>query len=654
MKKKILGLFLAVLLMATHALPLYAVNSSPSLSPLQVENLALLCKTWGLVKFYHPECLTSSEKMDQALLSLIPEVEKAASREECDAILLKWVKSLPAAVQMPIKNESSEAAESYNIIFSKNYDGDRWINALSSDLKVQLKAIINADRRNIKNFKYFDQWGFHTFDHESQYLDLKTIDKNHRLLSLFRFWNVFEFFSPNKDILDQNWDAVLLELIPSFYGAENSLDYEEALMTLSRKTNDGHAGVLGASQCFKNKFGTYIAPFVLLNLEGNIVAQIVREVETPIKTGDIITHINGVSAKELLNATEHYAYSNITGKNSTALYCMRFSKQEKNQISILREGVAKTLTIDYIPQSKYQNIDGSEITPIEKIEKDVYYANYGHLTPETEAELIQHLKTAKTLIFDLREYPMNYSASNVLNHVLPYQKNLVEFELTLGLNLGSFYKIMSTSELIDNPDFYKGELICLVNDETQSHTEFTALQFRKAPKAITMGSQTAGADGDIVAVPLVGPYSINYSSFGIHDIDGSETQRLGVKVDVPQIQTYKGFLKGEDDLLNAALAYAKKLNAHKVETRKIKGIEMVPLKQALTHRPYTIQYDAQAKTFTLTNGAEKTTITLGKNTYPRFDGASITLKSEPVVLNGSLYVPKEYLMQVLSLKLSFK
>ena len=62
---------------------------------------------------------------------------------------------------------------------------------------------------------------------------------------------------------------------------------------------------------------------------------------------------------------------------------------------------------------------------------------------------------------------------------------------------GLYYRNEILSVGKENPDYYKGKVCVLVNEETQSQAEFTTMAFRKAPKALVMGSQTAGADGNV-------------------------------------------------------------------------------------------------------------------------------------------------------------
>jgi len=44
--------------------------------------------------------------------------------------------------------------------------------------------------------------------------------------------------------------------------------------------------------------------------------------------------------------------------------------------------------------------------------------------------------------------------------------------------------------------------VILVDERTQSQAEYTTMALRTAPGAIVMGSQTAGADGNVSLIPF--------------------------------------------------------------------------------------------------------------------------------------------------------
>lgn len=107
----------------------------------------------------------------------------------------------------------------------------------------------------------------------------------------------------------------------------------------------------------------------------------------------------------------------------------------------------------------------------------------------------------------------------------------------------------------ENPDYYKGKVAIVVNEGTQSHGEFSAMAYRKAPRSAIIGSQTAGADGNIQTFYLPGNISITYTGLGTYYPDWEVCQREGLKIDIPVRPTVKGVKEGRDELIEEAIKY---------------------------------------------------------------------------------------------------
>jgi C-terminal processing protease CtpA/Prc len=67
---------------------------------------------------------------------------------------------------------------------------------------------------------------------------------------------------------------------------------------------------------------------------------------------------------------------------------------------------------------------------------------------------------------------------------------------------------------------------------------------RAAPNAIVMGSTTAGADGNISAVPLSGALQTFISGLGVFYLDKRPTQRIGIVPDIAVRPTIAGVRAG--------------------------------------------------------------------------------------------------------------
>ncbi|MEO8116943.1 MAG: S41 family peptidase, partial [Bacteroidota bacterium] len=107
-------------------------------------------------------------------------------------------------------------------------------------------------------------------------------------------------------------------------------------------------------------------------------------------------------------------------------------------------------------------------------------------------------------------------------------------------------------------EYFKGDIIILINENTMSVGEFLTMAYQKAEKVHTLGTATAGADGNVIYAGLPGGISLQFTGLGVYYPDGSETQRVGIKQDILVKQTIEGFRKNEDEQFNKAVEYLQK------------------------------------------------------------------------------------------------
>ena len=105
----------------------------------------------------------------------------------------------------------------------------------------------------------------------------------------------------------------------------------------------------------------------------------------------------------------------------------------------------------------------------------------------------------------------------------------------------------------ENPDYYKGKVIIIVNETTISSAEYHTMAFRTAPKAVVIGSTTAAADGNVSPFYLPGNIRTMITGIGVYYPDGQETQRVGILPDIVIKPTIRGIKEGRDELLEKAI-----------------------------------------------------------------------------------------------------
>jgi hypothetical protein len=97
-------------------------------------------------------------------------------------------------------------------------------------------------------------------------------------------------------------------------------------------------------------------------------------------------------------------------------------------------------------------------------------------------------------------------------------------------------------------------MIC--NQGTQSSGEFTAMVLQAMPNSVIVGSQTAGADGNISRFKLSTEFQTGFTSLGVYYPNGESTQRIGIVPDSLVHPTASGIRQGRDEVLEKALQTA--------------------------------------------------------------------------------------------------
>jgi C-terminal processing protease CtpA/Prc len=188
--------------------------------------------------------------------------------------------------------------------------------------------------------------------------------------------------------------------------------------------------------------------------------------------------------------------------------------------------------------------------------------NIGYIYPESlQAGEIQDIMTSfrnkKGIVVDLRCYPSDCIVFSMSNFLMPKPIAFVKFKNHNQKELEGFYMTDPLEVGIDFPDYYKGKIAILVNEETHSNAEYTAKAFQVASKNRVFGSQTAGTDGNVSEIILPGGFKTFMTGIGVYYPDGTETQQVGIRIDETVKPTIQLVREGRDLLLEAALEYLK-------------------------------------------------------------------------------------------------
>lgn len=144
----------------------------------------------------------------------------------------------------------------------------------------------------------------------------------------------------------------------------------------------------------------------------------------------------------------------------------------------------------------------------------------------------KEIENTKGLIIDIRNYPSDFPIYDLNSYLMPKSTPFVKFTNGSIESPGLFTFTKSLNAGKKNKSYFKGKVVILINEISQSSAEFHTMAYRVNPNSTVIGSTTAGADGNVSQFYLPGGISTMISGIGVYYPDGKETQRIGIVPDI--------------------------------------------------------------------------------------------------------------------------
>jgi len=256
--------------------------------------------------------------------------------------------------------------------------------------------------------------------------------------------------------------------------------------------------------------------------------------------------------KETEKKSKYIAGSNANIKIRQTYNEILLGKNSALILTIERNNQIEKIKVNRYNFDDFKYWDNPTAIKTKSINEKIGYVNMASIKGADVSNIFKSFKNKKTIIIDLRNYPA--SIYKLLSKYLNSEKR--DFSKVYSPNMdypGKFRYKENLQTGIKNKNNFKGKVILLVNDESISKSEFTAMAIQTADNVITIGNQTAGADGNIVVFEYIGGYKTAISGLGIMYPDKTETQRKGVKIDIEIKPTIEGLKQGRDEILEKAI-----------------------------------------------------------------------------------------------------
>ena len=523
----------------------------PEMDIQVIENLELLGKLWGFLKYNHPEIGKGTYNLDYELFRILPLYLNSTSIEQRDKILLDWLKKLG---EIPTCNTCKETPE--NIYLKPDFS---WLNdsKISLELKKCIENVYHNRHQGIHYYISFDNYGNPTFLHESPYSNMSYPDHGFRLLALYRFWNYIQYFYPYRNLTDKNWNIILKEYIPKFLNAKNELEYELVSLQLIGEINDTHSGGMPIGNKIAEMKGKFFPPFKVRFVENQLMVYDFYNPDklglSEIKIGDVITHISGKSVKSIIDSVgQYYPASNNASKLRDISFNILRSNKQYIDLQYITNNQIKSISLKLYPSDSLNLFKKYDEKCYKIIDENIGYINLRSIKNEDISIIKSTLKKTKGIIIDIRNGAAEYVPYSLGSFFVSNSTSFAKVAIGNINNPGEFH-FTSVAPILSDKENFQEKLVVIVNEFTQSMAEYTAMAFRAGVNTIIIGSSTAGTDGAARQIFLPGNIKTMITGYGVFYPDGKQTQRVGIIPDITVIPTIEGFKNGKDEVLEKAI-----------------------------------------------------------------------------------------------------
>src|SRR5690606_16738192 len=273
------------------------------------------------------------------VLPLVLEVRDAAARDE---VLVEWIKKLGR-----IKTDGG--TPTVKVKLEPDLD---WITASGfSDELTELLLDIKQAKRADKHYYIgmVPNVGNPEFKNEAAYAQMDPADDGMRLLALYRYWNMIQYFFPYKNLIEEDWKEVLGEFVPKFAAVDDAEGYVLELLKLIGRVHDSHASLQG-NPVLDKFFGERHAPVDVYFVEGKPVVTGYRHDQwgtaTGLEVGDVITAVNARAVADRVGELQEYApASNLARQLQDIAPMLVRSNDSTIQLDVLRDGNRLSKTV---------------------------------------------------------------------------------------------------------------------------------------------------------------------------------------------------------------------------------------------------------------------------------------------------------------------
>jgi C-terminal processing protease CtpA/Prc len=376
-----------------------------------------------------------------------------------------------------------------------------------------------------------------------------------RILAAFRIWGILHYFNPRVSALANQWDDVLIELLPKFSEAKSERDYHLAIAEMLARTGDPSCRAESAE--LNDVFGNAAPSFEVRVLDNQLV---VTSVFLPgsAEAGDVILKIDGAPVQDWVAKVAPY----LPAPFLISRFLLTGAPRQVNLTVRRKDNTDRDIKVSLYANKKIaREHRGGEAVRL--INEKIGYADLERLEPSGVDAMFEKFAQTAAVIFDLRGFPRDNAlaiASRLGNRNQPVAAVFLRNEVGLGLSsdhithLQSEFRVPATTK-----PRYTGKTVALIDELSSELSGESAMCFKAANDTVLIGSPVFPAFSVFTTVfDVPGGAKVYFGGETARWPDGAALQNATIKPDIEAVPTLAGLRAGQDELLDRAVAYLSK------------------------------------------------------------------------------------------------
>jgi C-terminal processing protease CtpA/Prc len=387
------------------------------------------------------------------------------------------------------------------------------------------------------------------------------LNRSTRLAIVALAWLPVQHSYPYFDVIYTDWSAALKAAVKKAAIDDGEYEFTVTLRRMMADLHDGHASVISP-----------IAPFLgAPGVEWGWVEDqvVVTQVHDPslasIAPGDRLTAVDQRPVSEVL--VEKIA------ERSGATHQWR-SFRAVRELAVGRKESAAHLEFEPFgrPAERYTIVAERNfpVTPlpvrkqpdqITEIVPGIMYVDLGRITNADFVAALPTLERVGSIVFDMRAYPAGWDIINFLCHLSETTMHSSQRflpHITRPDREGFVFARSGESVIEPRLPFLKARKVFITDGRAVSVAESLLSVVENYRLGEIVGGATAGTNGNINRIPLLAGFSVTFTGMKVLKHDGSRHHGVGILPTIPMAPTRAGIAAGRDELLDEAIAVAKR------------------------------------------------------------------------------------------------